>query len=157
MNVVPLFVTIISRMPWVVNNDRSYWIVELDVTELTILTSSHLQWQSVITKNIFAINDPAWSICNCIHGLNGHSQGIMDIVYGVGMSLFCFYFHLFFFLAILLFLAYYAQYFARSWIICSKFSYIASNLTVISHTYIPKLYTNIIDSCSYRLIINAKC
>ena len=32
----------------------------------------------------------------------------------LGMSLFCFYFHLFFFLAILLFLAYYAQYFARS-------------------------------------------
>ena len=77
-------------MPWVVNNDRSYWIVELDVTELTILTSSHLQWQSAITKNIFANIDPAWSICNYIHGLNGHSQGIMDIVYGVGMSLFCF-------------------------------------------------------------------
>ena len=33
---------------------------------------------------------------------------------GVGMSLFCFYFHPFFILAILLFLAYYAQYFARS-------------------------------------------
>ena len=32
----------------------------------------------------------------------------------LGMSLFCFYFHLFFFLAILLFLAYYAQYFVRS-------------------------------------------
>ena len=57
----------------------------------------------------------------------------------IGMSLFCFYFHLFFFLAILLFLAYYAQYFARSRIFCSKFSCIASYLTVISHTYIPKL------------------
>ena len=61
----------------------------------------------------------------------------------IGMSLFCFYFHLFFFLAILLFLDYYAQYFAQSWIFCSKFSYIASYLTVISYTYIPKLYTHI--------------
>ena len=40
---------------------------------------------------------------------------------------------------------------------------IASYLTVISYTHIPKLYTNIIDSCSYRLIarvndiVNAKC
>ena len=34
--------------------------------------------------------------------------------WSLGMSLFCFYFHLFFFLAVLLFLAYYAQYFAQS-------------------------------------------
>ena len=38
----------------------------------------------------------------------------------LGMSLFCFYFHLCFFLAILLFLAYYAQYFARSYSILLK-------------------------------------
>ena len=56
----------------------------------------------------------------------------------IGMSLFCFYFNLFFFLAILLFLAYYAQYFAQSWIFCSKFSYIASYLTMISYTYVTK-------------------
>ena len=51
------------------------------------------------------------------------------------------------------FLAYYAQYFARIRNIlpefvtfCSKLSYIASYLTVTSHTYIPKLFVNIIDS-----------
>ena len=40
------------------------------------------------------------------------------------------------------------EYFAKSLAI-------ASYLTVISYTYIPKLYTNTIDSgsCSYRLIV----
>ena len=47
-----------------------------------------------------------------------------------------------FFLTILLFLAYYAQYFAQSLNICSKFIYIASYLTVISYS------TNISDSYS---------
>ena len=42
-------------------------------------------------------------------------------------------------------------------ILLKVYLYIASYLTVISYTYIPKLYTNIIDSCSYRLIVNAKC
>ena len=34
-------------------------------------------------------------------------------------------------------------------IFSSKFSYTASYLTVISYTYVPKLYTNMIDSRSY--------
>ena len=38
----------------------------------------------------------------------------------IGMSLFCFFCHLFFFLAILFFLTYYAQYFARSFNILLK-------------------------------------
>ena len=53
-------------------------------------------------------------------------QGYIDIqnssicILQLGMSLFCFFSHLFFFLAILFFLTYYAQYFARNFNILLK-------------------------------------
>ena len=72
----------------------------------------------------------------------------------VGMSLFCFLFHLFFFLAILFFLPIMLNILLQVVIFCSKFSYIASCLTVTLYTYIPKLYTNIIVSYSYT---DSKC
>ena len=71
----------------------------------------------------------------------------------VGMSLFSFS-HLFFFLAILFSQPIMLNILLQVVIFCSKFSYIISYITVTSHTYIPKLYTNIIDSYSQ---IDSKC
>ena len=45
---------------------------------------------------------------------------LADNTIKLGMRLFCFFSHIFFFLAILFFLTYYAQYFARSFNILLK-------------------------------------
>ena len=82
--------------------------------------------------------------------LSFHSREAVQL----GMSLFCFLFYLFFFPAILFFLPIMLNILLQVVIFCSKFSYIASCLTVTLYTYTPKLYTNIIVSYSYT---DSKC
>ena len=71
----PLSDTTISGKPCEAKVDLILSMVTLEVAEFTQWISIHLEWASVISKNIFPMKGPAKSTCTSDQGRPGHSQG----------------------------------------------------------------------------------
>ena len=71
----PLSDTTISGKSCEAKVDLILSMVTLEVAEFTQWISIHLEWASMISKNIFPMKGPAKSTCTRDQGRLGHSQG----------------------------------------------------------------------------------
>ena len=74
-NCDPLSLTSCLQKPLCAKTDLMTLMVFSDVIDFIIKTSGHLEFASIMTKNILFINGPRKSTCTHSHGEVGHSHG----------------------------------------------------------------------------------